>query len=221
MNLDDRIVEYARQAGKRAPYTPPGDSQRERLARGVGHLLDGERGEAEKQLAAVGFRVTRLTDSVSGRRYDEVAALKPGTEERWRRLYVNADAAVRWSVQVPHPVADRGTESLGARLLEDAPGGASSSPAPTAPPAGETRRTSPTAPTASSTRSSRSCRNAASRAFSCTASPRPRTAPTTRSSPPAPPGPHPRRPRPWRPAWRRAASASAGAGPTGAPWREP
>ncbi|MFI8763693.1 hypothetical protein ACIGN6_02085 [Streptomyces sp. NPDC053792] len=123
VNLHDRIVEYAQRAGARAPYTPPSDAQRERLAEGVGHLLDGELPEAEKLLAAVGFRVTRLTDSASGRRYDEVAAVEPGDEARWGRLYADADAAVRWSVQVPHPVADRGTEALGARLLEDAPGG--------------------------------------------------------------------------------------------------
>ncbi|WP_234315376.1 hypothetical protein [Streptomyces globisporus] len=123
VDLDARIVEYAEQAGSRAPYTPPGDAQRESLAQGVGHLLDGERAQAEKRLAAVGFHVTRLTDSATGRRYDEVAALKAGPEARWGRLYVSADATVRWSVQVPHPVADRGTESLGARLLEDTPGG--------------------------------------------------------------------------------------------------
>ncbi|MFF8377939.1 hypothetical protein ACF07V_17645 [Streptomyces sp. NPDC015661] len=123
VNLDDRIVAYGKQAGARAPYMPPGDARREALARGVGHLLDGELEEAEKGLAAVGFRLTRLTDSASGRRYDEVAALGTGAEARWGRLYVNADAAVRWSVQVPHPVADRGTEALGAELLENAPGG--------------------------------------------------------------------------------------------------
>ncbi|WP_245727416.1 hypothetical protein [Streptomyces vietnamensis] len=124
VNLDDRIVEYAKQAGARDPYTPPSAAQRERLARGVGQLLDGERDKAEESFASVGFQVTRLTDSTFGRRYDEVAARKPGAEARWGRLYVTADSAVRWSVQVPHPVADRGTESLGARLLEKTSGGA-------------------------------------------------------------------------------------------------
>ncbi|MER5203493.1 hypothetical protein [Streptomyces sp. NPDC002825] len=123
VDLDGRIVAYAQQAGDRAPYTPPSAAQRERLARGVGHLLDGERAEAEKDLAAVGFHVTGLTDAGSGRRYDEVAALAEGAPARWGRLYVDADAGIRWSVQVPHPVADRGTESLGARLLEETPGG--------------------------------------------------------------------------------------------------
>ncbi|MFD9031009.1 hypothetical protein ACFVZW_07660 [Streptomyces sp. NPDC059567] len=124
VNLDDRILEYAKQAEGHAPYTPPGDEQRENLARGVGDLLDGDLDGAEEHLASVGFQVTRLTDTASGRRYDEVAARGPGTKARWGRLYVTADADVRWSVQVPHPVADRGTESLGAQLLENTPGGA-------------------------------------------------------------------------------------------------
>ncbi|WP_405851844.1 hypothetical protein OG361_03825 [Streptomyces sp. NBC_00090] len=124
VDLGDRILEYARQSEARTGYTPPDDTRRERLARGVGHLLDGDRAEAEKLLGDAGFRVTGLTDTASGRRYDEVAAREPGAEARWGRLYVNADAGVRWSVQVPHPVADRGTESLGARLLEGTPGGA-------------------------------------------------------------------------------------------------
>ncbi|MGW6963743.1 hypothetical protein ACWGET_06780 [Streptomyces zaomyceticus] len=124
VNIDDRILEYAKEAASRAPYAPPGDTARERLAQGVRHLLNGDIGEAERRLAGVGFQVTRLTDTVSGRRYDEVAARKPGDEARWGRLYVSADATLRWSVQVPHPVADSGTESLGVRLLEEVPGGA-------------------------------------------------------------------------------------------------
>ncbi|WP_406863262.1 hypothetical protein ABZO31_23605 [Streptomyces sp. HUAS MG47] len=124
VDLDDRIVEYAKQAGSRERYTPPGKKQRRQLAEGVGRLLDGDLEEAERLLDSVGFRVNRLTDTASGRRYNEVAAREPGTEARWGRLYVHADSGVRWNVQVPHPVADRGTEALGARLLEDVPGGA-------------------------------------------------------------------------------------------------
>ncbi|MFG2899720.1 hypothetical protein ACGFZH_21885 [Streptomyces zaomyceticus] len=124
VNIDDRILEYAKGAASRAPYTPPGDTAREGLAEGVRHLLSGDTGKAEQRLADVGFQVTRLTDTASGRRYDEVAARKPGGEARWGRLYVNADATLRWSVQVPHPAADSATESLGVRLLEKVPGGA-------------------------------------------------------------------------------------------------
>ncbi|MFB7514494.1 hypothetical protein [Streptomyces sp. NPDC056144] len=124
VDIGERIVAYAGQARPGTPYTPPSRTQRERLAQGVGRLLDGDAEGAERDLGAAGFRVTALTDTVSGRRYDEVAARGTGAEARWGRLYVTADARVRWSVQVPHPVADRGTEAVGARLLEGTPGGA-------------------------------------------------------------------------------------------------
>ncbi|EFG04952.1 hypothetical protein [Streptomyces clavuligerus] len=125
MDLDDRILDYARRPEGRSGYRPPNEEQREDLARGVGHLIDGDAGKAEKVLGDAGFRVTRLTDTDSGRRYDEVAARSSdGRAARWGRLYLNADAAVRWSVQVPHPVTDRNTEALGSRLLESTPGGA-------------------------------------------------------------------------------------------------
>lgn len=124
VDLDGRIIDYARRAAAREPYTPPDDTRRERLARGVGRLLDGDPGDAARILAGAGFRVTRLTDAASGRRYDEVAARERGAEDRWGRLYVPADGDVRWSVQVPHPVADRDTEVLAARLLDGTPHGA-------------------------------------------------------------------------------------------------
>ncbi len=124
VDLDSRIVGYARKAAERKPYTPPAAEEREQIAQGVGHLLDGDAAGAEELFDAVGFRLNRLTDAATGRRYDEVAARKPGPRERWGRLYVSADAGVRWSVQVPHPVSDSGTEHLGARLLEETPRGA-------------------------------------------------------------------------------------------------
>ncbi|MFE4862434.1 hypothetical protein [Streptomyces sp. NPDC056670] len=124
VDLDSRIVDYARKAAERKPYTPPSADEREHIAQGVGHLLDGDVALAEELFDSAGFRLSRLTDAASGRRYDEVAARTPGPRERWGRLYVNADADVRWSVQVPHPVSDSGTERLGARLLEETPRGA-------------------------------------------------------------------------------------------------
>ncbi|WP_373305494.1 hypothetical protein [Streptomyces inusitatus] len=124
VNLGDRITEYAKRPGAREPYRPPGEARRERLARGTGLLLDGDTKAAEQLLKSAGFRITRLTDTASGRRYDEIAALDPGRGARWGRLYLSAGSGIRWNVQVPHPVSDRDTESLGARLLESAPGGA-------------------------------------------------------------------------------------------------
>ncbi|MGX2993399.1 hypothetical protein JNUCC64_03745 [Streptomyces sp. JNUCC 64] len=124
VDVEDRITRYAEEAKAQKPYRAPGEAQREHLARGVGHLLDGDFAAAEQALGEVDFIVTRLTDTATGERYDEVASRGPGRGARWGRLYLDADAGVRWSVQVPHPVADRDTESLGAELLTGTPGGA-------------------------------------------------------------------------------------------------
>ncbi|MFI8190758.1 hypothetical protein ACIF8T_18420 [Streptomyces sp. NPDC085946] len=124
MDLRDRILTYTSGLRPDGDYTPPGPQDRERLARGVGRLLEGDTAGADQVLARAGFGVTRLVDTASGRRYDEVAATRRGEGEHWGRLYVSADTGVRWSVQVPHPVADRDTERLGVRLLEGTPGGA-------------------------------------------------------------------------------------------------
>jgi len=93
------------------------------VARGAGSLLEGDARQAERLLAPVGLGVTRLTDTESGRRYDEVAATGSGESARWGRLYLNADSRVRWSAQVPHPASGRDTEKLGVRLPDDTPGG--------------------------------------------------------------------------------------------------
>ncbi|WP_307544702.1 hypothetical protein [Streptomyces sp. V3I8] len=122
VDLRSRILAYTTGLGPDGDYTPPGDAARTRLAEGVGRLLDGDEGEAQRLLSRAGFTLTRLTDTASGRRYDEIAA-RSGPARRWGRLYLNADSEVRWSAQVPHPVSDRDTELLGVRLLEGAPGG--------------------------------------------------------------------------------------------------
>jgi hypothetical protein len=124
VDLRGRILHYTAAFREDGPYTPPDEDGRARLARAVGRLLEGDARRAEKLLAPLGLGVTRLTDTASGRRYDEVAATGPGDSAHWGRLYLSADADVRWSVQVPHPRSDRNTEDLGVRLLEDTPGGA-------------------------------------------------------------------------------------------------
>ncbi len=123
VDLRDRVLTYTSGLHPDGPYDPPSASEREQIARGVGHLLDGDAARAERALDPVGLRVTRLTDTGSGRRYDEVAAARDGRAAHWGRLYLTADSAVHWNVQVPHPVSDQNTESLGLRLLEDTPGG--------------------------------------------------------------------------------------------------
>ncbi|MBB3076364.1 hypothetical protein FHS41_002841 [Streptomyces violarus] len=123
VDLRSRILTYTADLEPGTTYAPPDDTQRERVAESVGHLLDGDATEAERLLAPLGLKLTRLTDTESGRRYDEIAAARPGRAERWGRLYLTADSGVRWHAQVPHPVSDRDTERLGIRLLEDNPGG--------------------------------------------------------------------------------------------------
>lgn len=124
VDLRSRVLSYTEAFNRDDPYTPPDSDQRDRLARGIGRLLDRDAREAGEILAPIGLRVTRLTDTSTGRRYDEVAASGKGASTGWGRLYLNADSTVRWNAQVPHPVSDRKTEALGVRLLEDNPGGA-------------------------------------------------------------------------------------------------
>ncbi|MFF6976923.1 hypothetical protein ACFZAV_04040 [Streptomyces sp. NPDC008343] len=125
MDLRSRILTYTAGFEPDDTYAPPAGDERDQLARGVGRLLDGDAAEAERALAPLGLGVTRLTDTDSGRRYDEIAAVRQsGEAARWGRLYLTADSELRWNVQVPHPVSDRDTESLGVRLLENTPSGA-------------------------------------------------------------------------------------------------
>lgn len=124
VDVRSRILGYTAKFQADSSYTPPGRAQRARLAKAVGSLLSGDTRRAEGQLAPLGLGITRLTDTDTGRRYDEIAATGTGESTGWGRLYLNADSTVRWNVQVPHPVADRDTEALGIRLLEQNPGGA-------------------------------------------------------------------------------------------------
>ncbi|WP_461026297.1 hypothetical protein [Streptomyces sparsus] len=124
VDLRSRILDYTSELKPDGDYTPPDDEQRKQVARGVGRLLDGDAREAERLLSPLGLGTTRLTDTDTGRRYDEVAATGEGPSTGWGRLYVTADARLGWSAQVPHPVADRNTEDLGVELLEGNPGGA-------------------------------------------------------------------------------------------------
>ena len=132
MRTDRRRVDLARSI---AAYTerfapggssrPPSRTERETVAQGVGLLLDGRREQAEQRLAEVDFAVRTVTDSATGRRFAEVYdRVDEGASARgWGRVLLDLEHPVRWSVQVPHPVSDRNTQTLGVRVLRDAPGG--------------------------------------------------------------------------------------------------
>ncbi|MEU9002835.1 hypothetical protein [Streptomyces sp. NPDC048551] len=125
-DLEHRISRFTEAFGESGGYRLPTSAERQALTRGVALLLDGDQDGARVQLAAVGYTLATVTDSVSGRRYAEVAdgISESGPGNRgWGRVYVDLDHAPRWSVQVPHPIADAHTEVLGARVLRGAPGG--------------------------------------------------------------------------------------------------
>ncbi|MGW7100126.1 hypothetical protein [Streptomyces sp. NPDC054838] len=121
-----RIARFTAGFGEHGGYRVPTSGERQALTRGVALLLDGDQDAARTQLATVDFALHTVTDGLSGRRYAEVAdaVSESGRDNRgWGRVYVDLDHRPRWSVQVPHPIADARTELLGARVLRGAPGG--------------------------------------------------------------------------------------------------
>ncbi|MFG3197826.1 hypothetical protein ACGFYT_16975 [Streptomyces sp. NPDC048208] len=124
-DLARSVADFTRGFGPGHGYREPGRADRTAVATAIGLLLDGHRHEAEQQLSQRDFTVRTIVDQVSGRRYAEVAdrtddAVAP---RGWGRFYLDLDHRPRWSVQVPHPVADQGTEQLAVRVLRDSPGG--------------------------------------------------------------------------------------------------
>ncbi|MFF4396263.1 hypothetical protein [Streptomyces sp. NPDC001480] len=125
VDLAREVADYTSRFGPDHGYRQPGRADRTAITQGVGLLLDGHREQAEHLLSQRDFTVRTVFDRVSGHRYAEVAdrtdaAVAP---RGWGRVYVDLDHPARWSVQVPHPVADLGTEQLGVRVLRDSPGG--------------------------------------------------------------------------------------------------
>lgn len=125
LDLARTVAEYTSRFGSGHGYRRPGRADREAVAEAVGLLLDGHRRQAEQRLSEREFGLRTVVDLVSGRRYAEVADRTDGTgAPRGRgRVYLDADHRPSWSVQVPHPASDRGTEQLGVRVLRGSPGG--------------------------------------------------------------------------------------------------
>lgn len=122
--LERLVTDYTSGFDEDSGYRRPTREDRRTTAAGIALLLDHKRAEAERRLADVDFVVRTVTDP-AGRRFAEVADRSEGgaAPRGWGRVYVDLDSPVRWSVQVPHPVADRYTERLGAELLSRAEGG--------------------------------------------------------------------------------------------------
>ncbi|MFC7263905.1 hypothetical protein [Streptomyces lutosisoli] len=125
VHLERRITDYTAGFGPDTGYREPHRSERQAVADAVGQILDGHPDRARTVLSDIDFQLRTLTDSTTGRRYAELSdRTEASTAPRgWGRVYIDLSAPVRWSVQVPHPVADAGTERLGARVLLGSPGG--------------------------------------------------------------------------------------------------
>jgi hypothetical protein len=125
VRLEQRITDYTAGFSEDSGYREPRRFERQAVADAVGQILDGHPDRADALLTDIDFQLRTLTDSTTGRRYAE---LSDRTEQSpaprgWGRVYIDLSAPVRWSVQVPHPVADAHTERLGARVLLGSPGG--------------------------------------------------------------------------------------------------
>lgn len=125
VDLSREVADFTSRFGPGHGYRQPGAADRTAVAEGVGQLLDGHRGQAEHLLSQHGFTLRTVLDRVSGRRYAEVADRTDAAADPrgWGRVYVDLDHPPRWSVQIPHPVADLDTEQLGVRVLRGSPGG--------------------------------------------------------------------------------------------------
>ncbi|UQA96463.1 hypothetical protein [Streptomyces halobius] len=124
VDLEARITAFTSGLDERRHYRPPGYRERTAVAKGTALLLDGRRRDAGRELARAGYALTELTDRPSGRRYAEIAERTGAQPARgWGRVYVELSSAPKWSVQVPHPVADARSEMPAVRLVRAAPGG--------------------------------------------------------------------------------------------------
>ncbi|WP_329134653.1 hypothetical protein OG552_19540 [Streptomyces sp. NBC_01476] len=122
------MTDFTTGFGQSGGYRPPTKAERSILAEGVGLLVDRNIPAAKEKFAEVDYVVRTLTDNANGRRYAEVADAADGAEGRranrgWGRVYLDLTGPVRWSVQVPHPIADEDSEKLGVGVLRGTPGG--------------------------------------------------------------------------------------------------
>ncbi|WP_405679118.1 hypothetical protein OG239_24410 [Streptomyces sp. NBC_00868] len=126
IDLLGRVTRFSAEFGTTGGYRAPTEAEKAIIVEGVSALFEGNVDAARSRLAEVDYKLDTFTDTAGGRRFAEVSdgAGRSGSATRgWGRVYVDLDGPPRWSVQVPHPVADQGTERLGVRVLRGAPGG--------------------------------------------------------------------------------------------------
>ncbi|MGW2647495.1 hypothetical protein ACWC2T_21820 [Streptomyces sp. NPDC001393] len=124
-DLAREVADYTSRFAPGRGYLPPGQADREDIAAAIGLLLDGHRTQAEQRLAQRDFTLRTVFDRPSGHRYAEVSDRTDATAtpRGWGRVYLDLDHRPSWSVQVPHPGFDLGTEQLGVRVLRGSPDG--------------------------------------------------------------------------------------------------
>ncbi|MFF1417960.1 hypothetical protein [Streptomyces sp. NPDC058280] len=83
--------------------------------------VDGAKGNGTK--ADGSGRDRTDGNGTRGRRFAEIADRAAEARRGWGRVYVALDAPAGFSVQVPHPVADAYSDTLGVGVLRGAPGG--------------------------------------------------------------------------------------------------
>ncbi|MEK2477980.1 hypothetical protein [Streptomyces noursei] len=125
VRLDRRIAAYAAGFSEHTGYQQPRRDDRRTMAEAVGLVLDGRRDAAAQRLNTIDYQLRVDVDAATHRPYAEISdrSTRNPAPRGWGRVYIDLSAPVRWSVQVPHPVADRHTELLGARVLLNSPGG--------------------------------------------------------------------------------------------------
>ncbi|MGX4689211.1 hypothetical protein [Streptomyces sp. JNUCC 63] len=125
VDLVARVDAFTAGFRDRRSYQPPTRVDRDTVAQGVLLFLDGRHQQAQQRLATVDFEIRTLVDRGTGRRFAEVFdRSEDGSAPRgWGRVYLPLDSPARWSVQVPHPIADQATERLGAHVLLSSHGG--------------------------------------------------------------------------------------------------
>ncbi|MBB1256414.1 hypothetical protein [Streptomyces alkaliterrae] len=123
VDLRAHVLRYVDGIGRDTGYRAPEEAERRTVASGVGLLLDGRLAPARERLAEADYRLRVLTDEADGRRYAEVSDGAGEYVRGWGRVYVALDGPARWSVQIPHPIADLDSERLGVDTLRGAPGG--------------------------------------------------------------------------------------------------
>ncbi|MET8204588.1 hypothetical protein ABZT51_00875 [Streptomyces sp. NPDC005373] len=125
VDLLTRITDYTAHFTPRTGYRPPTRAERRTAAGGLRLLLDGHADQAKERLSGIDLSLDTVTDSSTGRRYAEITdRTEQGRAPRgWGRAYVETGSPARWSVQVPHPVADRNTDRLAVGVLRGGHGG--------------------------------------------------------------------------------------------------